>query len=38
LGQFLDTNPDKPPALGYSAENSNSITDWCIQKGGPQMA
>jgi hypothetical protein len=38
LGQFLDTIPDKPPTLGYSAENSNSITDWCKQRGGPQMA
>jgi hypothetical protein len=38
LGQFLDTIPDKPPSLGYSAEKSNSITDWCKQRGGPRMA
>ena len=38
LGQFMDTIPDKPPTPGYSAENSNSITDWCNQRGGPQMA
>ena len=38
LGQFLDTIPDKPPTPGYSAENRNSIIDWCNQRGGPQTA
>ena len=30
LGNFLYT-------LGYSAENANSITDWCSQGGGSQI-
>jgi len=38
LGNFLDILPDKPPTLGYSTENSNSIIDWCSQGGGPQIA
>ena len=38
LGNFLDILPDKPPTSGFSAENSNSIIDWCSQGGGPQIA
>ena len=38
LGNFLDNVPDKPPTPGYSAENSNSIIDWCSQGGGLQIA
>ena len=38
LGSFMDTIPDTPPTPGYSAVNSNSMIDWCSQRGGPQMA
>ena len=38
LGNFLDILPDNFPTPGYSAENSNSIIDWCSQGGGPQIA
>ena len=38
LGTFMDNIPDTPPTPGYTAKNSNSMIDWCSQKGGPQMA
>ena len=38
LGAFMDKIPDTPPTPGYVSKNSNSIIDWCSQKGGPQMA
>ena len=37
LEVFLETIPDMPPTPGYSTPNSNSIIDWCNQRGGPQM-
>ena len=38
LGNFLDILPDNFPTPGYSAENSNSIIDWCSQGGDLQIA
>ena len=38
LGAFMDKVPDTPPTPGYTAVNSNSMIDWCSQRGGPQMA
>jgi hypothetical protein len=38
LGASMDKIPDTPPTPGYVSKNSNSIIDWCSQKGGPQMA
>ena len=38
LGKFMDSIPDTPPITGYTAMNSNSMIDWCSQRGGPQMA
>ena len=38
LGAFMDKIPDTPPTPGYMAKNSNSMIDWCSQRGGPQMA
>ena len=37
FGNVLATVPDNLPTPGYSAENSNSIIDWCSQGGGPQF-
>ncbi|KAL5263950.1 hypothetical protein ACHWQZ_G005141 [Mnemiopsis leidyi] len=33
LEVFLETIPDMPPTPGYSTPNSNSIIDWCNQRG-----
>ena len=38
LGAFMDKIPDTPPTPGYVSKNSNSMIDWCSQRGGPQMA
>ena len=28
LGKFMQNFPDKPPVLGYTPPNSNSLLDW----------
>ena len=28
LGNFLDRFPDKPPTVGYTAPNNNSLLSW----------
>ena len=33
LGSFLNQFPDKPPVIGYTPPNSNSLLDWCAAGG-----
>ena len=37
LQKFLKKFPDRPPVYGYTTENRNSLIDWTMQSGGPQM-
>ena len=38
LNKFLHKYPDQPPTRGYTASNTNSLIDWNLQSGGPQLA
>ena len=38
LNKFLHKYPDQPPTKGYTASNRNSLIDWNLQSGGPQLA
>ena len=38
LNKFLHKYPDQPPTRGYTASNRNSLIDWNLQSGGPQLA
>ena len=37
LQTFLKKFPDKPPVYGYTTQNGNSLIDWSMQSGGPQL-
>lgn len=37
LQTFMKKFPDKPPVYGYSTQNGNSLIDWSMQSGGPQL-
>lgn len=37
LQTFLNKFPDKPPVYGYTTQNGNSLIDWSLQSGGPQL-
>ena len=37
LSSFLKKFPDRPPVCGYTTQNGNSLIDWAMQSGGPQM-
>ena len=37
LHKFLKMFPDKPPVCGYATQNGNSLIDWSMQSGGPQL-
>ena len=37
LQKFLNKFPDKPPVYGYTTQNGNSLIDWSLQSGGPQL-
>ena len=38
LSKFLHKYPDQPPEKKYTASNRNSLIDWNLQSGGPQLA
>ena len=38
LNKFLHKYPDQPPTKGYTDSNRNSLMDWNLQSGGPQLA
>ena len=38
LNKFLHKYPDQPPTKWYTASNRNSLIDWNLQSGGPQLA
>ena len=38
LNKFLHKYPDQPQTKGYTASNRNSLIDWNLMSGGPQLA
>ena len=38
LDKFLYKYPDQPSIKGYTASNRNSLIDWNLLSGGPQLA